>query len=242
MPASLIWITGASGGIGQALVDTVPWPDARIVGIGRRPARGAEHLAADLSDPASWAIVGEAMAGQAGDFSGDRIVFVQAAGSLEPIGFAGEVDSEAYGRNVILNSAAFQVLGHIFLSVTRRHSQARRQMAVLGSGAARSVYPGWSSYGAAKAAVDQWVRNVGAEQELRGGAEVISLAPGTVDTEMQTQLRAVDEANFTQREKFVKLHQSGGLSDPKTVAASIWRLLSGGVKTGSVLDLRDLPG
>ena len=90
--------------------------------------------------------------------------------------------------------------------------------------------------------MDQWVRNVGAEQELRGGAEVISLAPGTVDTEMQTQLRAVDEANFTQREKFVKLHQSGGLADPKTVAASIWRLLSGGVKTGSVLDLRDLPG
>jgi hypothetical protein len=30
------------------------------------------------------------------------------------------------------------------------------------------VSPGWSSYGAAKAATVQWVRNVGAEEELRG--------------------------------------------------------------------------
>ena len=32
-------------------------------------------------------------------------------------------------------------------------------------GAAGNVYEGWTSYGAGKAAVDQWVRTAGAEQE-----------------------------------------------------------------------------
>ncbi|MDQ1413257.1 MAG: hypothetical protein QOE07_1845, partial [Acidimicrobiaceae bacterium] len=40
--AELVWISGASGGIGRALVDSVPWPSARIIGISRRPAPGTE--------------------------------------------------------------------------------------------------------------------------------------------------------------------------------------------------------
>ncbi len=240
MASSLIWITGASGGIGQALVETVPWSDANVAGIGRRPARGARHLAADLSDPASWAVVGDDMTREVAGFVGERVIFIQAAGTLEPIGFAGEVDADAYRRNVLLNSAAFQVLGGYFLAATASLGNTRRQMLILGSGAAHSVYPGWSSYGAAKAAVDQWVRDVGAEQEIRGGAEVLSVAPGTVDTPMQAAIREVGDRDFSQRGKFVDLHQSGALSDPVDVARSIWDLLSQGRRSGSVLDLRDL--
>jgi NAD(P)-dependent dehydrogenase (short-subunit alcohol dehydrogenase family) len=36
---ALVFVTGASGGIGEALVQTVPWSAARVVGISRsRPA------------------------------------------------------------------------------------------------------------------------------------------------------------------------------------------------------------
>ena len=242
MGDAMVWISGASGGIGQALIRTAPWPGTRIIGISRRPAAGAEHLKADLADPSGWGIVGSSFSRELAGFDGERAVFIHAAGTLEPIGFAGEVDTGAYAANVLLNSAAGQVLGHLFLAAAAgpvRAAGTTRHLVMLTSGAAKSVYPGWSSYGAAKAAVDQWVRNVGAEQSIRGGVQV--LAPGTVDTEMQAELRATSAEDFPGRQKFLDLHAAGKLADADAVARDLWRLLDAGLENGSVVDLRDLP-
>jgi benzil reductase ((S)-benzoin forming) len=239
MTTSLIWISGGSSGIGRALALAVPWDGARVISISRSGPEGIEHLGADLSDPASWPEVGRSFERELRDFDGERAVFVQAAGTVEPIGFAGEVDTAAYSTNVVLNSAAPQVLGHLFLAASR-HLEVPRHLVVLSSGAARSVYAGWSSYGAAKAALDQWVRNVGAEQAARGGARVISVAPGTVDTGMQAALRATSEDDFPSRQKFVDLHDAGKLADPDDVARDLWALLDRDLDNGSVVDLRDL--
>lgn len=239
MVRSLIWITGASSGIGAALADTVPWNDARVIGVSRRPPQGIEHLAADLSDPASWKKVEASFGDELAHFDGDRVVFIQAAGTLDPIGFAGEVDTDAYARNVLLNSAAPQVLGHMFLRAARS-VHAERHLVMITSGAAQSVYPGWASYGASKAAVDQWVRDVGAEQEERGGVKALSIAPGTVDTAMQRHLRETDARDFPDRQKFVDLHDAGKLTPPAEAAEKMWRLLEQGLDNGSVVDLRKL--
>src|SRR5947208_6657341 len=145
MTASLIWISGASSGIGEALARTVPWDDARIIGISRRRPEGMDHAEADLSDPSSWQVVGDSFRQELGSFDGERAVFIHAAGTIEPIGFAGEVDTNAYAANVLLNSAAPQVLGHLFLAAAR-DVPAERHLVMLTSGAANSVYPGWSSY------------------------------------------------------------------------------------------------
>ncbi|HEY5197283.1 MAG TPA: SDR family NAD(P)-dependent oxidoreductase [Solirubrobacteraceae bacterium] len=236
---SLVWISGASSGIGRALAATVPWEGARLLGVSRRAPAVGEHVAADLADPGSWALVARSFERELAGWSGDRVVFVHAAGVVEPIGFAGEIETAPYVRNVILNSAAGQVLGHMFLTATRR-VDARRHIVMLTSGAARSVYPGWASYGAGKAALDQWVRDAGAEQELRGGAQLIAVAPGTVDTGMQQQLRETAERDFPKRQKFVDLHRDRGLADPERVAREIWGLLDRGLENGAVVDLRDL--
>lgn len=239
MAESLIWISGASSGIGQSLVRTLPWERTRVIGINRGPAKGTEHLKADLANPASWPAVGKSFRRELEGFDGERVAFIHAAGALDPIGFAGEVDSEAYAENVVLNSASPQVLGHMFLAAAAPLS-CRRHLVMLTSGAASSVYEGWSSYGAAKAAVDQWVRAAGAEQSLRGGVEVLAVAPGTVDTGMQAQLRHTDEDDFPKRQKFVDLHREGALTDPDEVAGRMWKLLDRGLDNGSVVDLRKI--
>ncbi|MDQ3570750.1 MAG: SDR family NAD(P)-dependent oxidoreductase [Actinomycetota bacterium] len=239
MGDTLIWISGASSGIGKALADNVPWDDARIIDISRRGGSGVEHVEADLSDPASWPTVAESFERELTDFSGERVVFVHAAGSVQPIGFAGEVDTEAYTGNVLLNSAAGQVLGHAFLRAAR-DIDAQRYLVMLSSGAASLVGAGWSSYGAGKAALDQWVRDVGAEQDQRGGVRVVAVAPGVVQTEMQEQIRETAESDFPKRDKFVELHESGQLSDPDEVAGQMWALLERGFENGAVLDLRQV--
>lgn len=240
MGSSLLWISGASGGIGQALTRTVPWKATRVIGISRhRPEGAVEHLAADLADPAAWPIVGASFQRELHDFDGEQVGFFHAAGTVDPIGFAAELDSAAYLSNVLLNSAAPQVLGQQYLAAAGGLS-ARRHLIMLTSGAAQSVYPGWSSYGAGKAAIDQWVRNAGAEQDIRGGVQVLSVAPGTVDTAMQKQLRDTTHEEFPNRQKFLDLHEQGRLSDPEQVARQIWALLDRGLANGSVVDLRKL--
>lgn len=246
---TIIWITGASRGIGAALVASVPYPDAHVIDISRSgpsgPAPGGsgiEHVPADLSDPAAWVAVEEHLLARLRDFAGDRAVFVHNAGTIDPIGFAGEVDSEPYRRNVLLNSAAPQALGHAFLkAVTDSGFTGEALLVMLTSGAASTPYEGWTSYSAGKAAVDMWVQAAGAEQARRGSrARVVAVAPGVVDTAMQEQLRSVDEADFPRVDKFVDRHASGQLTPPEEAARGIWRLVSGDVDNGAVVDLRSL--
>lgn len=196
-----------------------------------------EHLKADLADPSMWATIGASFHREMGGFDGEHVAFVHAAGTIDPTSFAADVDSDAYLRNVLLNSASPQVLGQLFLAAARS-LDARRHLVMLTSGAARSVYPGWSAYGAGKAALDQWVRNVGAEQDVRGGVQVLSVAPGTVDTAMQEKIRQTPEVDFPSRQKFLDLHDKGNLSDPLHVAGQIWALLDQDIGNGSVIDLR----
>ena len=238
MPGALVFVSGASSGIGLALARAVPWPDARVVDVSRRGAPGLEHFRADLTDPSSWRAVAELFAREIKGFSGDDVVFVHSAGTLTPIGFAGEVEPTAYAQQVLLNSAAPQVLGDAFLRAARE-TRARCTLLVISSGAARNVYEGWSAYCAGKAAVDQWVRTVGAEQRRRGGrVRVVAVAPGVVESAMQQEIRATSERDFPEAPRFRALHRDGELRDASEVATELWALIRGDVESGAVIDLR----
>ena len=50
MSKNLVFVSGASSGLGLALVRTLPFDDARTIDISRRGGSGCEHFAADLAD------------------------------------------------------------------------------------------------------------------------------------------------------------------------------------------------
>ncbi len=239
MAESLVFISGASSGIGLALARSVPWSPARVFDLSRRGAPGLEHVKVDLADPAGWAQAAAVFEREISGYRGERVVFVHNAGTLEPMGFAGEVDPDGYRRQVLLNSASPQVLGDAFLRAARA-TEAPCHVLMISSGAARSVYQGWSAYGAGKAAMDHWVRIAGAEQEQRGGrCRLLSVAPGVIATEMQRQIRAMSEVDFPEVERFRELEAEGALRQPDDVALDLWRLLSRRLPNGAVLDLRE---
>jgi benzil reductase ((S)-benzoin forming) len=240
MADTLIWITGGSSGLGAALLRTAPYDDAHTVTISRSAGDdAAEHIPADLADPASWSAVENHLLARMGEFSGSRAVFVHNAGTLDPIGFAGEVDTTAYRDNVLLNSAAGQVLGHAFLrAVTAAGFSGEALLVMISSGAASSAYPGWSAYGAGKAALDQWVRAVGEEQRTRGHVTVLSIAPGVVATAMQAEIRATEESDFPNVDRFHELHDQGHLRDPDDAARAVWDVIGRGLPSGTITDVR----
>ncbi len=239
MSRSLVFITGGSSGIGLAMARTIPFDDVQIYDISRRGTDEFDHIAADLSNPESWDILGDFLLQQMHEYSGERVVFAHCAGTLTPIGFAGEVGGQAYKRNVLLNSAAPQVLGDAFLEAAQQ-TRAQCHLILISSGAADSVYTGWTSYGAGKAAVNQWVRAAGAEQALRGDhCRILAVRPGVVATAMQTEIRNTPAEHFPQLARFKEMYEQGELLDPEKVARDIWSLLDREIPNGAVLDLQD---
>jgi benzil reductase ((S)-benzoin forming) len=140
---------------------------------------------------------------------------------------------------VLLGAACPQVLGDAFLRAART-TRAECRLVLITSGAAHGVYPGWSAYGAGKAAVDQWARTAGAEQARRGDrVRVLAVAPGVVATAMQEQIRVTSAADFPDVARFVELFETGQLREPREVAGEIWALLERELPNGAVVDLRD---
>jgi benzil reductase ((S)-benzoin forming) len=235
-------VTGGSSGLGRSLLASAPADAVGLVDVSRSgpPSLGREvaHVAADLADPGSWSDVATHLGRLVESREATRVTLFHAAGTLEPIGFAAEVEQEAYRRSVLLNSAAGQVLGAAFLAAVRGRADVRRELVLLSSGAARTSYPGWSAYGAGKAALDHWARTAAAEQEQRGGVRVLSVAPGVVATPMQAHIRATDATDFPPVERFRRLHDDGELEDPDEVADRLWRLLES-PPADPVVDLRD---
>lgn len=227
--STLVIVTGGSSGIGRALLARAP-AGAHRVDVSRSGPETAglddvAHVPADLADPGAWPDVAARIAEHVAAEPWERVALLHAAGTLEPIGFAGEVDGDAYRRSVLLSSAAGQVLGERFLAAVSATPAARRELVLLSSGAARTAYPGWSAYGAGKAALDQWARVVAAEQAQRGGVRVCAVAPGVVATPMQARIRQSDERDFPHVGRFHQLHEQQQLADPDEVARGLWALL-----------------
>ena len=236
----LVIVTGASSGIGEAFAALAHQRGAVIATTGRRDTVGDHTWNTDLSDPDSW----PEMIGWWSDLMWAepwaRVDLVHAAATLTPIGPASGVDPAAYRSNVLLNSAAPQVLGAGFLRTANRLGIPGR-LVLLSSGAAHTPYEGWSSYGAGKAAVDQWVRSVGVEQDrLAVPVKVLSVAPGVVATAMQEEIRRTSEAEFPKVRRFEDLHRHAELADPHDVAVRLWDLMDdAAVPNGAVTDLRN---
>jgi NAD(P)-dependent dehydrogenase (short-subunit alcohol dehydrogenase family) len=235
----LVVVTGASAGIGRACASAARERGDVVAVVSRRRSPGDHVLTADLSDPETWPVMAQWVGALVSDAEWEHVDVLHAAATLDPIGPAGHVDAGAYQTNVLLNSAAPQVLGGSFVGSLNRNGLAGC-VVMLSSGAARTAYEGWSSYGAGKAAIDQWVRSVGAEQSRRPvPVKVLSVAPGAVATAMQEQIRQTAVDRFPRVERFRELHEQRELADPDDVARRLWTLIHDPtVDPGAVIDLR----
>ena len=190
----------------------------------------AEGLATflDVSDPESI----EQFANLIGEELGPIDLWVNNAGVLDPMGPVRDADPRAVRQALEVNVGGVIDGSATFARRARTWPAARRVLVNISSGAATSVYSGWSVYGATKAAVDHFTEILDVEEP---DLACFAVAPGVVDTGMQEQIRTHDETTFPAIARFRELHETGAWNSPAWVADHLAGLLAGSLRPDGVV-------
>jgi benzil reductase ((S)-benzoin forming) len=116
-----------------------------------------------------------------------------------------------------------------------------RKVLNISSGNGRRAMASQAIYSATKAGMDHFTRCLALEEALKPhGAKVCSLAPGVIDTDMQTHLRTADASAFPDHGRFVDLKTQGQLTSPHDAAARVLAYLARtDYGSNPVADVRD---
>ena len=236
--ASLVILTGASRGLGQAMAAQYLAGGAFVLGLSRREsaelrasgAGGLEQWPADLADPLPVAArLGEWLAGferRAGGRPPARVRLIHNAAMLREPGDVADSAPDDLARSLRIGLEAPVALTATFLRATAHWAAADRRVLFVSSGLGRRAMAGSAAYCAQKAGLDHFARALALEEGARShGARVASVAPGIIDTDMQKQLRGADAQRFPEQATFAGFHSSGALDSPAAAAAKVIALL-----------------
>jgi benzil reductase ((S)-benzoin forming) len=235
---SLVILTGASRGLGQAMAAHYLVDGAFVLGLSRKQslelkpsgAGGLEQWPVDLSDPlpvagrlGAWLADFEHRAGGA---LPKRVRVIHNAALLSDPGNVAEADPADLAQSLRIGLEAPVALTAVFLRATAHWAASDRRVLFVSSGLGRRAMAGSAAYCAQKAGLDHFARALALEEEARPrGARVASVAPGIIDTDMQKQLRGADAQRFAARTQFDEWHRTGALDSPATAAAKVIALL-----------------
>ena len=218
------FITGTSSGLGRAIAEAVLQKnDVKVFGFSRHKEithTNYFHSDIDLSDPeqVKKIIFDECL-------EAEKIVLINNAGSLGKIDQTKNLDLDTIIRTYQLNIISPHILISKFIKQYENYI-CKKIIINISSGAASSPYDGWSMYCSSKAALNMLTLCVSKELELNNSnIKILSVAPGVMDTEMQTQIRNVDEGAFSRKNKFVDLKNNDQLYNAHDVAAKFIEMI-----------------
>jgi NAD(P)-dependent dehydrogenase (short-subunit alcohol dehydrogenase family) len=229
-PTMRVLVTGASGGIGRAVVKALSARGAAVLAQGRsgralealaNEAPGTVALPCELLRP----IEQRALVRDAWEILGGLDALVQCAGMAkhQP---ALEIDPRTLEETFALNTFVPILLAREFASTLIKHRREGAIVSVSSTLASRPA-PNTLVYAASKAALDQAMRTLALELAPKA-IRVSVVSPGIVATPM---VGGRDAAHL------LALHPIGRLGTPEEVAQAILYLLEARWATGTVLVL-----
>ncbi|MEV4114314.1 SDR family NAD(P)-dependent oxidoreductase [Nonomuraea sp. NPDC049695] len=205
-----VLVTGATGGIGVALVGALveAGHDVTAVGrgVGRLDVRGIE---ADLAEPGTLASAVEKLE-EAGRLA-DVQALVHCAG-ISPVAAVADADPETWRRTLAVNVGSAAELVRLTLPALRR---SRGHVIFVNAAPGMSGVPRWSAFVASKAALRELADSL-REEEAVFGVRVTTVYPGATATELLGEVRSA----------FGRPHDPEKCIRPETLAEMICWVLS----------------
>ena len=233
MKKHLTILTGASRGMGLGMAQQLVQPGHTLLCISRKTNEALAAQAAktpdvvleqwplDLADgaPASAKLVQWLQALDGSQFVSATLI--NNAAALPKISSLAHSDFDDIAQSMRVNLETPMQLTAAFLNATGNWPGERKVLNI-SSGNGRRAMASQSIYSAAKAGMDHYTRCVALEEAARpNGAKLCSLAPGIIDTEMQTHLRNTDPADFPSHATFVSFKENGDLLTPEAAAKRV---------------------
>lgn len=238
----IIVITGASKGIGLSLLRQLQEKGKIVIGLARTtPAEAKHFVTADLSEteklPMILAEIIQQYKAEATSFT-----LINNAGTVEPIGVIGTVEASDIAAALAINLTAPITLSNTFIAELVDF-QGAKNILNISSGAGRKAYEGWGVYCTTKAGLDHFSRVVAAEQATEDyPVNIVAIAPGIIDTDMQKTIRSNDENTFPLVDRFIDYKAQGMLSSPEETARKLIGFMETADfnKVGPIADIREL--
>jgi 3-hydroxy acid dehydrogenase/malonic semialdehyde reductase len=222
MTQSIAIVTGASAGFGRAIAHRLVDSGWRVIGTGRRRER-LNELAAELGDaflPLAFDVryrnaADQAIKGIPHTFAMIDVL-VNNAGLALGLAPAHESCLQDWETMIDTNIKGLLYLTHALLP--GMVERGRGHIVNIGSIAADTPYPGSNVYGATKAFVQQFSRNLRADL-LGTGVRITDIAPGLAETEFSL----VRFKGHTERAE-APYHGLEALSADDIARATLWAL------------------
>ncbi len=244
-------ITGASKGLGEGLAIELLDENHRLICIARSESQRLKQLAAAKNCRLDFILFDLAVTHDIPDMMdsifekidkahAEGIYLVNNAGIIQPVNRVEDYDPDEAEQHIKINLVAPMHISAAFIRHTKDMAIQKRIMNI-SSGAAFNPYYGWSCYCTGKAGLDMFGRCISEEQKDEAHpVETMGVAPGIIDTGMQTTIRSTDERAFKYKDKFVEFKESGQLISPAIAGKRLARLLlSDEFKDGTTTDIRE---
>ncbi len=245
---NLVIVTGTTKGLGLALRSLLAEVEGNVViSLSRAPedltAALNLNIHADFGNIAAVESAFKKIVTHVGSQHFDQAVLINSAGVVSPVGVFNEMDSAALAHNLAVNLMAPMMAMRYFTELTR--PSARQRLIInISSGAAKRPIAGWSAYCVAKAGLEMATQVAALEATANDPTLTIcTLAPGVIDTPMQSQVRAAAIEAFPDVERFRAMKADGVLRPAAEVAHDIVQLIRSGKLThGGSFDIRNFQG
>ena len=230
-------ITGTSRGIGEAIASKVLDEKHHIFCISRNKNQELINLSIKMQSKINYysfdlnnvngidLLFEEIFKIISSDPKIESIYLINNAGVLSPVAPIEANKTENILKNVNINLIAPMIMTSNFIKHSNGLKLDKRIMNI-SSGSAKYLLPSQSCYSTSKAGLDSFSKSVSLEQiDKPFPVKVVSVYPGVIDTQLQSEIRSVRKEDFPYVDQFIQLSEEGKLQTPEYTAGKLIELL-----------------
>jgi len=248
-------VTGATGGLGKALSDSILNKGGKLLFIARDLKKINSFIdtiensklaslfkfQADLSKyddlQNTELLIREIIES---NYEIEEIYLFNNASIIDPISLIKDVNFNEIQNALVLNIATAYTLSSALIRLKQNKSSLKINIINISSGVSINAVKGWSAYCISKAGLNMLSKCIAIENESE---DIFSLSinPGAIDTGMQEKIRNADSVEIPATKKFETMYNEGKLQKPKDVADKLFRILaSNDYSNGDFIDFNKI--